>query len=218
MKALGVKTLTEDKLALKVGYVDDESKDYQDYKIILGRDDIDLIYAENCQTLNDIIEWILDNSIECLIVDHKLTEKYDFVGTKVVAYVNSQLPDLPCIILTNYTKDSEEEKLVAKNLIFDRSKLIKNTAEIVEFIKQYAEIFRNRLRNHIDSYRELLEKRIERKLTAEEEEQFIRLHRLLRAYGEVDDVATELLRPEVDHKLDLLIDKIDKLIDKSKGK
>lgn len=201
----------------KVGYVDDDFSDFNDYKIRLARRNIDLQFVDNCTSLNDILEWVLQNCIECLLVDHKLTAKYAFQGTNVVAYINNQLPDLPCIILTNYPEDSANDNLVMKNLILDRNVMSgDDISDFSETIKQSAEVFRKRLGMHLEEYGYLLEKKKDHTISADEEENFLHLFKLLRAYGEVDDVATELLKPDVDKKIDDLMEKLDRFIDNTK--
>ena len=194
----------------KVAFVDDDSSAFSDYQKRLARKGIDLSFVDNCSSMEDIVEWVTKNCIESLLVDHKLTAKYAFQGTNVVAYINNHLPDLPCIILTNYPEDSENDNLVMKNLILDRNIMsADDISPFADIIKQSAEVFRNRLKAHLDEYEALLNKKKNGNITADEDEQFLHLYKLLRLYGEVDDVATELLRPDVDKKLDTLIDKLD---------
>lgn len=201
----------------KVGYVDDDANAYKDYRIRLRRQGIEMLFVENCVSLDEILDWVLINSIECLIVDHKLTAKYAFQGTKIVAFINSQLPDLPCIILTSYPEESKGENLVVKNLIFDRDILSRDDlTEICDTIKQAAEVFRNRLSIHLKEYSELHQKRDLNLTTADEEERFLTLYKILRSYGEVDDIPTELLKPETNKKIDDLMFKLDQFINSKK--
>ncbi|MFY3791817.1 hypothetical protein ACOQFO_08990 [Ureibacillus sp. MALMAid1270] len=201
----------------KVGFVDDDSNAYRDYKKRLSRKEIDLLYIENWTKLSDIVDWILLNSIECLIVDHKLTAKYAFQGTKVVSYINHQLPDLPCLILTNYPEDSKDENLVIKNLILDRNIMSSDDiSEICDTIKQAVYVFRNRLEIHLSDYENLLKKRKTNNLNLEQEEDFLHLYKLLRSYGEVDDIPHELLKSNVNKKVDSLMEKLDRFIELNK--
>lgn len=201
----------------KVAFVDDDSSAFPDYQKRLSRKGIELYFVDNCTSLEDIVEWVMKNCIECLLVDHKLTAKYAFQGTNVVAYINNQLPDLPCIILTNYPKDSEGDNLVMKNLILDRNIMsADDISPFAEIVKQSAEVFRNRLKIHLDEYELLIEKKRNSQILAIEEERFLHLYKLLRAYGEVDDVAVELLKTDVDKKIDTLIERLDHYIDRKK--
>lgn len=198
----------------RVGFVDDDSEAYKDYKKRLYRKEIELHYLENWNQLSDIVDWLLSNSIECLIVDHKLTAKYAFHGTKVVAYINNQLPDLPCLILTNYPEDSKDDNLVVKNLILDRNIMSRDDiSEICDIIKQAVNVFRNRLEIHLSDYADLLNKRNSNNITLEEEENFLHLYKILRSYGEVDDISSELLKTDVNRRVDSLLEKIDRFID-----
>ncbi|MBG9692616.1 chemotaxis protein [Lysinibacillus sphaericus] len=198
----------------RVGFVDDDSNAYKDYKKRLSRRDIDLLYIENWHKLSDITDWILLNAIECLIVDHKLTAKYAFHGTKVVAYINSQIPDLPCLILTNYPEDSRNDNLVVKNLILDRNIMAgDDISEFCDIIKQAVCVFRNRLEIHLSDFEELINKRKSNKVNLKEEEDLLHLYKLLKSYGEVDDISSELLKINVNNKVDSLMDKLDRFID-----
>ncbi|MBB6693557.1 chemotaxis protein [Cohnella xylanilytica] len=200
----------------KVGFVDDDFNEFGNYKKRLARKGIDLHFVDNCTSLMEIEDWVLKNTIECLLVDHKLTAKYAFYGTKVVAYINNHLPDLPCIILTNFPEDSADDRLVIRNLIFDRNVLSSDGEKFSNFCEtviQSTEVFRNRLKLHLDEYTDLLGKKTTHKITAEEEEVFLHHYRILRSYGEVDDVATELLKSDVNRKMDSLLEKLDRYID-----
>ncbi|RUT44674.1 chemotaxis protein [Paenibacillus anaericanus] len=203
----------------RVGFVDDDFDEFGNYKKRLARRGIDLHFVDNCLSLHDILDWVLNNTIECLLVDHKLTAKYDFYGTKVVAFINNHLPDLPCIILTNFPGDSADDKLVMKNLIFDRNILSSDGEKFnnfCEIVKQSTEVFKNRLNLHLDEYAVLLEKKTNQEITAEEEETFLHLFKILKSYGEVDDVASELLKPDINRKMDNLLKKLDHYIDLNK--
>jgi hypothetical protein len=200
-----------------VGYIDDDSSTFTDYKKRLARKNIELKFVDGCISLDEVLKWIIANSVECLLVDHKLTAKYTFNGTNVVAFINSQIPDLQCIILTNYTKDSEEDNLVAKNLIVDRQVMAQSDiTSFAETIKQSAKVFRNRMKIHLDDYESLLNKKQKSNISAIEEEKLLFIYKLLVAYGEVDEVATELLKPDVDKKIDNLMETLDRYIDSKK--
>jgi len=199
----------------KIGFIDDEKDMFVDYQKRLSRRNIDLIFAENCDDENDIINWLLSKEIQCVLVDHKLTAQYAFLGTDLVAFINEALPHLPCIILTNYPEDSEGENVVVKNLILDRNKLdATDLSEFVSILRQSVEVFKNRKARDIDKYKQLLTKKQNGGLSAVDEEQFLLLYKQLRAYGEVDDIPVALLKSDIDKKLDDLLSKLDTVIEK----
>ena len=199
----------------KIGFVDDDREMFDDYKKRLSRRNVDLVFAGNCRDENDIINWILSNEIHCVLVDHKLTSQYTFLGTDLVARINEVLPHLPCIILTNYPEDSEGENVVVKNLILDRNKLdATDLSEFVSILRQSVEVFKNRKLRDSSKYLQLLQKKKTEQLSATEEEQFLLLYKQLRAYGEVDDIPITLLKPDIDKKLDDLLLKLDAVIEK----
>lgn len=205
----------------KVGFIDDDTSLIDDYKIRLGRKDIELYFAENCTTKKSVIEWILDNGIKCMLVDYKLTGKYNFNGTELVAFINSELPDLPCIILTNYCDAGIEEKLVIKNLFIEKENLdadIDSAAfeSLVSNFKQAVEVFDNRLERNMSEFEELKKKKDVGDITTNEEERLIELFKILRAYNEVDDLPAELLTTNASKKMSDILQSLDKLINETK--
>lgn len=204
----------------KVGFIDDDKSLIDDYKIRLGRREIELLVVEEKQTKEDILEWIIDNGIKCMLVDYKLTEVFDFNGTELVAFINSELPDLPCIILTNYCDDGIGENLVIKNLFIERENLDADIESsefenLVNTFKQAVEVFDNRLKRHQYEFEILKLKKNSNDISSNEEERLIELFKLLRAYNEIDDLPAELLTTNASKKMSDILQSLDRLINKS---
>jgi len=196
-----------------VGYIDDEDIHFDNYKTRLLRDGIQLIKAPVLYAMGDFVSWVLKQKIKFLIVDFKLSNKYSFSGADFVAYINSMLPDLPCLILTNYTQASIDKKLVSKNFVKDRDILANpDISEFINQIKDEITIFDNRIKNHLIEFGNLHRKREGKRISAVEEERYLNLYALLRTYGEVDEIPTELLQSQFEEKLDLVIQQLDKII------
>ena len=198
----------------RVGFIDDDRDSYEDYRVRLARKDIELLYPDCITEMPEIIEWLLSNSIKCLIIDYKLNNKFKFLGTELIAYINVKVPDLPCLILTNYPEESIRENLVIINLIEDRNVLAEDDIEgFARKIKQAVDVFENRLHKYYINYEELLKARKNGSISAIEAEQFIDLYKLLRAYGEVDDLPIQLLSSEVNKKIDEILGRVNVLVE-----
>lgn len=102
----------------RVGFVDDLENMIEKYSKKLSRNNISLIYASDCLTFNDVFEWILNNTIEYLLIDYNLSQKYNFSGSQLIHYINNMIPDLPCIIFSS-VKDINDD-LVQRNLIKEK--------------------------------------------------------------------------------------------------
>jgi DNA-binding NtrC family response regulator len=194
----------------KVGLVDDFNEQYESYKKRLLRREIELIFADDCNNYQQILEWIFDNQIEYLLVDYQLDERYPFSGSQLVHYINNQIPDLPCII---FTSNPVEDDLVIKNLIKPKGVLDSDGTDYEEFIdniKQGVKVFENRTESSVEEYRTLLNK----ERNEEEEEKFLNLYKRLCSYGYVEKVPNLLLSTSFEEKIDKLIEKLDKCIDK----
>ena len=195
------------------GFVDNSDDLFDDYAKRLSRRDITLLAPNEGMSKEEILEWILINRIQCLMVDYKLRPNYEFVGTALVAYINSALPDLPCMILTAYPQESLNENLVIENMIEDRSVLdSRNFEDFTDKIKQAVHVFNKRLSRHEEEYNSILSSNDKHDLTANEEERKLELYKILRAYELVDDIPAELLRSEVGRKVDSVLDKLTQLL------
>lgn len=200
----------------KVGYLDDESEVVNDYKRRLQRRDIELIIAPAGCSMTEVKKWIVKEKVKCMLVDYQLSAEYDFNGTELISYLNDELPGLPCIILTSYREDSVEENLVISKCIVDRDLMASNEKEFAQFcadLVQATEVYENNLRKHKARYLNLLQKKKDGTITNEEEEDFLAAFRIMRAYGEVDDLPEMLLKPEVSNQLDDLLKKLDMLLE-----
>ena len=190
-----------------IGYIDDDTSAFKDYAELL-ENYVTLKLVENCSTKQDIYNWILENKIECFIADFKLSDQYTFNGTELLEFLNKKLPDLVCIILTNYPCDSVAENLVSSILIKDRQILnsIDNIIHFAEELKQASEVFTKRLINLENDFSTLLVKKREKTITINEEEYFIHLYSILKAYNKVDDLPSVIFKTEISDKIDKILE------------
>ena len=196
----------------KVGFVDNSFDLLSDYYTRLTRYDIEILFPKAGMSKDEILQWVLNNDIRCLLIDHKLNPDFSYIGTDLLAYINSRLPDLPCLILTAYMPESQKENLVIKNLIESRDLLeASGIAPFAEKLKQAVDVFNKRLDLHETEYRSLLEVKKNGTIVAKQEERLDYLYSLLRSYGVVDDIPTVFLKPEMEKKIDLLIEKLDNI-------
>lgn len=190
-----------------IGYIDDDSSAFKDYAELL-ENYVTLKLVENCSTKQDVYNWILENKIECFIADFKLSDQYTFNGAELLEFLNKKLPDLVCIILTNYPCDSVAENLVSSILIKDRNILsrIQGITTFGEELRQASEVFTKRLINLENEFSILLGKKKKKKITVNEEESFLTLYYVLKAYNRIDDLPSEIFKSEI-------LDKIDKILE-----
>lgn len=196
-----------------VGYLDDNN-DYKDLQENL-EEYVNFIPVENCETLDDVKIWIAQNNIDCLVVDHKLVNKYEFVGTDVIAFLNKKMPDLPCVIITSYKDDSIAENLVMDLLIKDRDDLPGEDLKFTEFgntLIQACKTFRKRLEQRKQEFQELYLKKQNGTINVDEEESLQQSYKLLKEYNEVDDIPAVLLTTEISKKIDEILQLADNCI------
>lgn len=200
----------------RVGFVDDLENMIEKYSKKLARNNISLIYANDCLTFNDVFEWILNNTIEYLLIDYNLSQKYNFSGSQLIHYINNMIPDLPCIIFSS-VKDINDD-LVQRNLIKEKDIFEKSMDDIeykrfIDEIKNGVEVFKKRKEASLEEYNNLLMKKNKDGFSSSsEEERFIYLYKILMSYGMVDRISPEIVKSSVEAKIDDLISKLDKYI------
>lgn len=200
---------------IRIGFIDDETANYEDYAKRLSRRDIDLLFYRGDSNAEDIVSWLIAENLECLLIDYDLRKKFTKNGTDLVYEINQYLPEFPCIMLTNYPEQSKDEKLVPRRLIWDREEMNKpDLTEVVDSISNEVSVYLKRKEALFEQYGALIEKRKSSMLTAVEEERFLQLHTLFSRYGETDDFPAQLLSPDINRKLDSLIERMSQLLEK----
>ena len=90
------------------------------------------------------------------------------------------------------------EKLVVKNAIYDRNVMDKNEEEFSGFcdqLKQMTEVYDNTIKKYKEKYESMIKKKQENVLSIEDEEELMDVFRILKSYGEVDEIPAEMLNP-----------------------
>ena len=96
------------------------------------------------------------------MIDYQLSAKYDFNGTELAFFLDDVLHGFPYLILTSYSEDSIEEKLVVENCIVDRTVMGSNEDKFNDFceqLKQITEVFDNTMNKYKKKYEYLLKKK-----------------------------------------------------------
>ncbi len=211
----------------RIGYIDDEPVQYENFakKIRRRYPDMELVLLKDCKTKQDFVEKIYEEQADVLLIDFKMVKSYGFNGTTLISYLNDQIRDLECFILTAVDTEQVDDGLVAardkySKTVFDTEaddpvKLAQLDA-FVGVLRESAEVFRNRRTQKVERYRELLEKKKQGKLGVEEEE-FLILYKVLSSYGMVEKLPDNLLASAFEKKLDNLLTIGEAIIEKNKN-
>ena len=133
--------------------------------------------------------WIVDSIIQ----------SYKVYGTQIIKDINEILPDFTCFLLTNFTEQGINEKIVQKVFVQDKAIFAEEDdsqefRNFVNKIKNSVECFRKRLEVTKLEYEKLVEKKKERQISASEEDRFIYLYKVLSSYDYVDKMPDILVR------------------------
>ena len=203
---------------LKVGYLDDEYDILQSAKRSMKKFNIELIPLEIIDDISDInilVDFIVDNKLECLMVDYNLLKlKSKEYGTKVISRLTTILPDFTCFLITNFIGQGMEEKLV-QNMFIESKSIFENDDDSDNFknfvnkIKNSIECFEKRLELNKTEYSILLNKKKQKIITIDEEEKLVLLYRLLKGYKYVDEIPSILLNNKAQDLLDNMIETLE---------
>lgn len=199
---------------MRIGYLDDEYDILQSATRSFRKYDIEIIPLKNVSDVTDVtqlLEEIITNSLECLLVDYDLMQLESKVyGTQIIKEINELLPDFTCFLLTNFTEQGINEKIVQKIFVQDKSIFAEedDSTEFMEFVnkvKNSVECFGKRLETTQAEYSKLLTKKHNKQISAIEEERFIYLYKVLASYGLVDELPGILVRNSAQDTLDDII-------------
>ena len=200
----------------RVGYIDDEPTQFENYKRSLRRrcKELDLVLIEDCESKQDILDKIYENQIDVLLIDYKMVKNYGFNGTTLINYINDSMRDIQCFIMT--AVDTEQ---ITDGLVAERDKFSKNIFDtegadpekekalnaFIQILLESAKVFQVRRQQKLGRYKELLDKKHQGKLGADEEE-FLELYKVLSSYGLVEKLPKNMLDSKFEERLQRILE------------
>ncbi len=200
----------------RVGYIDDKPTQFENYKRALRRrcDELELVLIEDCETKRDILNKIYEKQIDVLLIDYKMVQNYGFNGTTLINYINDSMRDIQCFIMTGVDPGQITDGLVAerdkysKNIFDTEAADPQKEMELSAFIQvllESAKVFQTRRQQKLERYRELLKKKKQGELGADEEE-FLELYKVLSSYGMVERLPKNMLDSEFEEQLQRILE------------
>lgn len=200
----------------KVGYIDDEPTQFENYKRSLRRrcKELDLVLIDDCESKQDMLDKIYEKQIDVLLIDYKMVKNYGFNGTTLINYINDSMRDIQCFIMTAVDTEQITDGLVAERDKFSKSIFDtegadpKKEAELKAFIQillESAKVFQVRRQQKLGRYRELLDKKQQGELGAYEEE-FLELYKVLSSYGLVEKLPKNMLDSKFEERLQRILE------------
>lgn len=200
----------------RVGYIDDKPTQFENYKRALRRrcDELELVLIEDCETKQDILNKIYEKQIDVLLIDYKMVQNYGFNGTTLINYINDSMRDIQCFIMTGVDPGQITDGLVAerdkysKNIFDTEAADPQKEMELSAFIQvllESAKVFQTRRQQKLERYRELLKKKKQGELGADEEE-FLELYKVLSSYGMVERLPKNMLDSEFEEQLQRILE------------
>lgn len=200
----------------KVGYIDDEPTQFENYKRSLHRrcKEMDLVLIDDCESKQDILDKIYEKQIDVLLIDYKMVKNYGFNGTTLINYINDSMRDIQCFIMTAVDTEQITDGLVAERDKFSKSIFDtegadpEKEAELNAFIwilLESAKVFQIRRQQKLGRYRELLDKKLHGDLGADEEE-FLELYKVLSSYGLVEKLPKNMLDSKFEERLQRILE------------
>lgn len=211
----------------RIGYIDDQPVQFENYKKKLKRrfEDVELVLLDECSTREEFLEKIYEEQIDVLLVDYKMAGTFGFNGSTLINYINDQMRDLECFILTAVERESVADGLVSnRNIesktIFDTEgddeERVEKLNKFIQDLKESAKVFRKRREIKREQYLELHEKKKEQKLSMQEEEEYVRLYKVLSSYGMIEKLPEDVLKSKFEEDLAALLKVGESILEKHK--
>lgn len=200
----------------RIGYIDDQPVQFENYKKKLKRrfEDVELVLLDECSTREEFLEKIYEEQIDVLLVDYKMAGTFGFNGSTLINYINDQMRDLECFILTAVERESVADGLVSnRNIesktIFDTEgddeERVEKLNKFIYDLKESAKVFQKRREIKREQYLELHEKKKEQRLSMQEEEEYVRLYKVLSSYGMIEKLPGDVLKSKFEEDLAALL-------------
>lgn len=211
----------------RIGYIDDQPVQFDNYQKKLRRrfKDIELVLLDKCSTREEFLEKIYEEQIDVLLVDYKMAGTFGFNGSTLINYINDQMRDLECFILTAVEQENVDDGLVSnRNIesktIFDTEgddkERVEKLNKFIEDLKGSAKVFQKRRETKREQYLELLEKKKEQGLSMQEEEEYVRLYKVLSSYGMIEKLPNDVLKSKFEDDLAALLKVGETILEKHK--
>lgn len=200
----------------RVGYIDDEPAQFENYRRSLLRrcKELELVLIDECNSKQDILDKIYEKQIDVLLIDYKMVKNFGFNGTTLINYINDSMRDIQCFIMTGVDPEQITDGLVAERdrypkSIFDtEASDPQKESELNAFIQvllESAKVFQTRRQQKLERYRELLDKKRQGELGADEEE-FLGLYKVLSSYGMVEKLPKNMLDSKFEERLQRILE------------
>lgn len=211
----------------RIGYIDDQPVQFENYKKKLKRrfEDVELVLLDECSTREEFLEKIYEEQIDVLLVDYKMAGTFGFNGSTLINYINDQMRDLECFILTAVERESVDDGLVSnRNIesktIFDTEgddeERVEKLNKFILDLKESAKVFQKRREIKREQYLELHEKKKEQRLSMQEEEEYVRLYKVLSSYGMIEKLPEDVLKSKFEEDLAALLKVGESILEKHK--
>lgn len=211
----------------RIGYIDDQPVQFENYKKKLKRrfEDVELVLLDECSTREEFLEKIYEEQIDVLLVDYKMAGTFGFNGSTLINYINDQMRDLECFILTAVERESVVDGLVSnRNIesktIFDTEgddeERVEKLNKFILDLKESAKVFQKRRELKREQYLELHKKKKEQRLSMQEEEEYVRLYKVLSSYGMIEKLPEDVLKSKFEEDLAALLKVGESILEKHK--
>lgn len=209
----------------RIGYIDDQPVQFENYQKKLRRrfEDVELILLDECSTREEFLNKIYEEQIDVLLVDYKMAGTFGFNGSTLINYINDQMRDLECFILTAVEQESVDDGLISNRNIESKSifdtegddeERVEKLNKFIQDLKESAKVFQKRRETKREQYLELHEKRKVQKLSMQEEEEYVRLYKVLSSYGMIEKLPEEVLKSKFEEDLAVLLKVGETILDK----
>lgn len=169
------------------------------------------------ENIQDMINEVFEQKLDCVLVDYKLSsyEVVDFTGIEFAKHLEDALYDFPIFILTSYEDDLFANEVYNAYQVFDFDRYLSEESERIELNFKIIEQILKDLKQK-EQWQEELRKILPLAGTSEEiDSRIIELDtKLEKSINGLYSIPEKVKKDLETSKLNELLDKIDKLLDK----
>lgn len=164
-----------EKIKINVGIIDDDrTKRTQiisclEAGVLSASEDVQEMYAdyelnpielELSESLEEVINQVVDNQIDVLLIDYQLTSyasSVDYTGVGVAQKADNKYLDFPVFLLTSFETELYKHEIFDATKVFDFERYMNDEKEQIELNRKIYEQYLMRKKNLSEKQRELYE-------------------------------------------------------------
>jgi len=210
----------------KILFIDEVEADIRRFQRYIHKKDIDKSFILEVSLpknrLEDMLEFIYKNKFDAIVTDHKLHEEnpdIEYDGIELVQKIQTKIPYYPLFVLTSFDDEAiiqgDDVNIIYVKGLMDKDGENKAHATFLDKVKNQIIHYRKKIEDAEDRILELIKKSETELLTAQEEDELIKLDNFIVSSLDKESMLPEQLKSHQNlEELHKMINNTDKLLER----